>query len=372
MMKKGTSSVTLRRRPTSDGGASLYLDIYDRGRRRTESLHLHLLPDRGRADREANRETMRAAEAVRDRVATDLRDGRLGIAGERPRVTLFEYFGRLCEERYGDLSNGNWGNWRSCLKHLREYEKDDTIELCDITPGWVAGFREWLDKSAVCRGGRPLSRNSKESYLRKLKACLRQAHEEGLTDGNPLSGVKGFGEDESRRMYLTSEEVGTLAATPCPSESVRRAFLFSCLTGLRRGDILKLTWGEVHEQGGYTRLIFRQRKTGGQEYLDINRQAAALMGERGKPGEFVFRRLPHPSETNTAIRLWVARAGIGKDITFHCGRHTFAVMMLELGADIYTTSKLLGHRSVATTQIYAKVLDKTKRDAVQRIPDFGL
>ena len=120
----------------------------------------------------------------------------------------------------------------------------------------------------------------------------------------------------------------------------------------------------------YTRIIFTQKKTGGLEYLDITQQAAELLGERGKPNETVFTDIHSPSCTNETIKRWVLRAGINKEITFHCARHTFAVMMLDLGTDIYTVSKLLGHRELSTTQRYAKVLDKNKQKAVSKIPDI--
>ena len=104
------------------------------------------------------------------------------------------------------------------------------------------------------------------------------------------------------------------------------------------------------------------------EYLDITSEAVHLMGDRGKAEDYIFTDILAPSATNNAIRVWVARAGIDKDITFHCARHTFAVMMLDLGTDIYTVSKLLGHRELSTTQIYAKVMDKNKQAAVSAIP----
>ena len=171
-------------------------------------------------------------------------------------------------------------------------------------------------------------------------------------------------------MYLTLEELQMLSKVECEVESVRKAFLFSCLTGLRRSDVIKLTWGEVHQQGEYTRIIFKQKKTGGQEYLDVNKQAAELMGKRKSDDEKVFDNIYTTSVTNEIIKVWIQRAGIKKNITFHCARHTFAVMMLDLGTDIYTVSKLLGHREIGTTQIYAKVLDKNKQAAVASIPDI--
>jgi integrase len=124
----------------------------------------------------------------------------------------------------------------------------------------------------------------------------------------------------------------------------------------------------VHQQGEFTRIIFRQKKTSGQEYLDISPQAVELMGERKGSDSPVFAWILSPDSTNHALAVWCAKAGINKKISFHCGRHTFAVMMLDLGTDIYTTSKLLGHRDLSTTQIYAKVLDKNKQQAVANIP----
>ena len=97
------------------------------------------------------------------------------------------------------------------------------------------------------------------------------------------------------------------------------------------------------------------------------------MGPRGNSDDFIFSdMLPDMDCTNKTLQSWMYRADIDKKITFHCGRHTFAVMMLDLGADIYTVSKLLGHRQLTTTQIYAKVLDKNKQNAVSRIPSIFL
>lgn len=377
-MPTSKEPIRLRQRRTPSGLISLYLDIYIDGHRSYEYLKMYLVPERTRADKEKNKQTLLLADAIRSKRVVELRNGKYGFVTRATSVRFFEYYRSMCEHRLGKQSKSNWGNWTSCLHHLRQYEKRDNITFEEITPEWVQGFRDYLESDAVAwahdkrkrKDFKPLSRNSKVSYFNKLRACLNQAFEERIIANNPIRGIDGFKAEEGTRMYLTLEEVKKLAQTECDFPRIKAAFLFSCLTGLRRSDVLRLRWGDVHQQGDFTRLIFRQKKTDGLEYLDITAEAVLLMGDRGKAEDYVFTDIHAPSVTNNAIRVWVARAGIDKNITFHCARHTFAVMMLDLGTDLYTVSKLLGHRDISTTQIYAKVLDKNKQKAVSNIPNI--
>lgn len=377
---KDRSSITLRQRTLPSGRTTLYLDIICNGQRKVESLKLFLIPETSRADKQKNKETLKLAEAIRAKRVVEVQNKEFGFKSDYAEETNFyDYYVAITEKRLGNESRGNWGNWRSCLKHLEKYDPNlKKRTFADIDQEWVQGFRDYLDKDAYAWGcdyrerikDHPLSRNSKLSYFNKLRACMNQAVEERIIRKNPVLGVERFKEEEGTRMYLTIDEVKTLAQTECEYPNIKRAFLFSCLTGLRRSDVLRLTWGDIHKQDDYTRIIFTQKKTGGLEYLDISAQAAELLGERGKPNENVFTDIHSPSCTNEAIKRWVLRAGIQKEITFHSSRHTFAVMMLDLGTDIYTVSKLLGHRELSTTQRYAKVLDKNKQAAVSKIPDI--
>ena len=106
-------------------------------------------------------------------------------------------------------------------------------------------------------------------------------------------------------------------------------------------------------------------------HLPISDNAMKWLPERGsaKGSDPVFP-LYYEGLVNRKLKIMTKQLGIDKHITFHCSRHTFATMMLTLGVDIYTVSKLLGHRRVTTTQIYGNIVDKKKREAVDMIPDF--
>ena len=370
--------VRLREKHLANGNTSLYLDIYRNGKREYEFLKLYLIKAKTAAERAQNDETWATAEAIRAKRQIEIQNGEYDFTHQYKLDTPFlDYYRKLCEERHGnEESRGNWGNWYSCLKHLERYCSESTT-FRDIDADWVQGFKDFLDNvekdayKRACTGrteGKPLSQNSKVSYFNKLRACLNQAFQDRIIPINPLRGIEGFKAEESKREYLTWEEVKALQATDCSYPDLKRAFLFSCLTGLRKSDIEKLTWGDVQRFGEFTRIVFKQKKTGGQEYLDISKQAEQFMGERSDPSERVFNNFSYSSQTLLELKRWCMKAGIMKDITFHCARHTFAVLMLDMGADIYTVSKLLGHKELATTQIYAKVLDKKKQNAVNLFP----
>ncbi len=100
--------------------------------------------------------------------------------------------------------------------------------------------------------------------------------------------------------------------------------------------------------------------------MPIFDQAVFFMGNQNPENTFVFQGLRY-SRLKTFFRHWLAAASINKNITFHSFRHTFATLQLELGTDIYTVSKMLGHKAFKNTEIYAKIVDKTKRNAADKI-----
>lgn len=374
MKKKAKELVYLRSRPRKDGTLSLFLRATVNGTRKDEYLKLYLVPERTKADREKNRETLALAESIRAKRVVELQQKKFGMDVTVVKDVLFyDYLQAIIDRKDGTTKV----SWQNCRAHLLRYEPDLRLRLADITPRWVQGFRDYLDDKAMQWAiddrkrdvePKPIAQGTKALLFQKLCAVFNLAVKEGILSRNPSMNVERFKEPESNREFLTVEEMRHLATVPAPSEVLGRAFFFSCLTGLRWSDIVKLRWHEVQVIGGITRIVFRQKKTGSQEYLDINGQAVALMGERGEDDAKVFPGLGTLQQGRMGVTAWVRAAGINKHITFHCARHSFAIMMLDAGVDLYTLSKLMGHQSIESTQIYAKILDKHKQVAITLIP----
>jgi len=185
----------------------------------------------------------------------------------------------------------------------------------------MEAFRTFL-MSAPQGGGKSgtLSQNTASTYFSIFKVSLKQAFIDGYLTIDISAKVKGIQEQESRREFLTVEELNSLAQAPC-DPLLKRAALFSALTGIRHCDIQKLKWSEVEEFNGGYRLNFTQQKTKGVEYMSISEQAFELCGERQDGDLLVFAGLTDPSWINRPVKKWGEAAGIKKHITFHLGRH---------------------------------------------------
>lgn len=374
--------ITLRKKKLRTGRYSLYIEYYkgsnqnSEGRtehnRHFEYLKEYLIIDPETAkEKRANAETLTRAEQVLAIRRAEYAQGKYGIKDRSKNKLLFlDYYNKLKEERYE--SKGNYDNWDAAQNHIEDYCKKKKITFEDIDEEFVLGFKKFLNKNSRTKSNTPLSQNSKYTYYNKFKAALRKAFEDGYTSRNFATIVKGFAQGETSREYLTQEELQAMAYANCKHPILKSAFMFSCLTGLRWSDINKLTWSEVRDEEEETRLIFQQKKTAGQEYQFISPQARKLLGERKQENDRVFQGLKYGAHFNAEILRWCMRAGITKHITFHSARHTHAVLLLENGADIYTVSKILGHREIRTTQVYAKIVDKKKKEAAYLIPELEM
>lgn len=363
-------TVTLRQRKKGDK-ISLYLDYYKDGRRDYEYLQLYLTPEpeKGKLtkeQKEENRKTLALAEAIRSKRLLQVKNEEYGFRDtDKAKGSFIAYFERLTEKRKN--SQGNWGNWDSVQKHLENFPKGN-VQFKDIDKNWLEDFKYYLQYEAKSKNGKKLSQNSQCSYFSKVSAALKEAVKEAIIQVNPANQVEGIKPDDPNREFLTLEELQAAAKVECEMPVLKNAFIFSALTGLRWSDIEKLVWSEVQhsEQTGYY-IRFRQKKTKGAETLPISEQAFQILGERKPGNEKVFAGLYYSAWHNLKLREWVMKAGITKHITFHCARHTYATLQITLGTDIYTVSKLLGHRHLKTTEVYAKVIDHKKQEAANKI-----
>lgn len=355
--------VRLREKTLKDGQKSLYLDIYVNGVRSYEFLKLYLQPETSKVAKDKNKQTLLLADAIKAKRIVEIQTGEFK-ALKNNRIMLLDLI-RSKIEKKGMCTD------KYLLHVLEIYLKNKDIELSKITPKWVEDFFDYLKKSPEGLFKKVRMKASSARVLgERLSTAFNDAVKSGIMQNNPCTNVEKIKAEEAKREYLTQEELKRLASTPYDNfKSTTEAFLFSCLTGLRYSDVEKLTWGEVSQD--FERITFVQKKTSGLEYLDLSPQASQMLKERKRAGDLVFYDLPNClSSVNAALKRWAWEAGINKNISFHTARHTFATMLLTLDVDLYTVSKLLGHKDIKTTQIYAKIIDKKKQAAVNKIPQL--
>lgn len=375
-----TIKVKLREKAISKGRKSLYLDYYppivhpETGEpTRREFLGLYVSEQaKSPLDKQQDKETRSFAEQIRSKRENELNKSEIYNAFEKQllkktelgKQNFVDYFRTLADKRKAS----NHDNWMSALNYLVEFS-DGKLLFSELNESVLESFKEFLLTTKSKRSEKSLlSQGSAVSYFNKVKATLKQAYKDGILETDLNSKVKPIPQAETRREYLTIDELNTLVKTPCNNDLLKRAALFSALTGLRFSDIQKMTWNELEyiDGQGYV-LHFTQQKTKGIETQPIPEQAVELLGTTGEPSAKVFEGLTYSAYHNKHLFQWIGAAGITKDITFHCFRHTYATLQLYNGTDIYTVSKMLGHKDLKTTQIYAKIVDDAKRQTTDKI-----
>lgn len=372
-----------QRKQTTNGSVSLYLELYkgsvktENGKiridREYEYLDLYLIDKpKTAAEKQHNKDTLQLAESIKASRQLDIKNGVYGFTiKSKQNVDFIAFFSKLTEDRAE--TKANYQNWQSTLLHLKRFTGNRIVSFKEIDQNFCEAFKEYLFKSARKSQGRGLAPASASSYFNKFRASLKDAVRKGIILSNPAEYVKIPKPVNAERKFLSKDELIILANTPCKYEVLKRAFIFSCLTGLRWSDINKMTWSRVHNMDGRWMVTFHQQKTKGLQYHPISQQARDLLGEIGRPDERVFVGLKYSDYTNQTLDRWVRDdAGIKKHITFHCARHTYAGLQIEQGTDAFTLMELMGHSEIKTTMVYVHIFDKSKRIAADKInlPDI--
>lgn len=370
MTPKAKEPIRLRMKDLSNGSKSLYLDIYRDGKRSYEYLKMYIIPEKDENAKRQNKATLAAANAIKSKRIIELTNGEAGIKNPNgePKILLLDWM-QTYKENQAKRGKKDGYQIKTAIRLIEDYAGRE-VTLDQIDKAFCQGYIDYL-LNEYRPNGKQLMHTTAHNYYRVVNGALNAAVREDLMKVNPFTRISSsdkIHKPESKREYMTIDEVRSLIATPMSNETVKSAYLFSCFCGLRISDIKELRWKDVFCDGEQYRLQVIMQKTKAPIYLPLSPEALRWMPDRkGKAADEKVFDLPSMSRINELLKPWALDAGISKHFSFHTARHTFATMMLTLGADLYTTSKLLGHTDVRMTQVYAKIINRKKDEAVNLV-----
>lgn len=371
------SKVTLRNKKLAGGKLSLYLDYYPpiidtkTGKEtRREFLKIFIYENpKSPEEKKHNSESNDLAELVAAKRLVQLRNKEFGFKENiNLNINFITFFKAVVEDYYNKGSNSNYQSWKASFNHFTLVFGDKLMSH-QLTPNHVKKFRAYLLTAKTTRGKaeKKIAVNTASSYFKNFVAVLKLAYKENLISENLAEDAEYIKEQETHRQYLTEEELGVLWNTEIKNEKVKHMAIFSALTGLRFVDVNNLEWKDVfndNHQNHY--IILREQKTKSIHNHPISKTAFAILKRQDTVNGFIFGSIKY-HEITRPMKDWITNSGIKKKISYHNFRHSYATLQLANGTDIYTVSKLLGHKNLSTTQIYTKVLDKNKIEAANRI-----
>lgn len=320
------------------------------------------------AQKQHNRETNEMVELYRAKRFKEVINPDIYTEAELKAFELAENRSKIFTEYFKEKAQNatsSEGAWSGSYGHF--------VKLCgnilfqDIDKVLIEDFKTKLLNAYQLRSTtHKISRNSAASYFIRFMQVLEMAYEENYLSKSFKGRIEWIEEEEPMKNFLTLNECRKLFTTDFSDKVLKKYCIFALLTGLRYSDINNLQWCDVVEREGINYIYFRMKKTSAFQYHPISEEAVKLMGDRKFRTDFVFDRIAYHS-LNDNLRKWLSKAEIEKKVTFHNFRTSYAVAQLEAGADIYLISKMLGHKNVSTTEIYAKIVDSRKASTVNNI-----
>ena len=374
--------IELRTRKHPSGNRSLYLEYYEKGgKRKTESLNLFLIPERNDNDREVNQGALNKALKIKAERILGIEREREEDREEQAPSRIFEEWMDEYEVYLRDAGKVTKAYCRTMhstigvIKSYLRYSRRPRMLMSKIDKSFYMGFLAYMKGKYKNRKSpeNPESLSEKTMLLVQgnLNSMLNYAVREGALKKNPfyeLDLKEKIHKTPSNREYLTVKEVKALAEAPTGSPITKQTFLFCCFTGLRHSDMAALRWQDIQKtDAGEIINLPSMQKTKHPVIIPLGIQAKNWLPERNgaEPDAKVFPDAPTIGCADRALKHMAKKAGINKTISFHCSRHTFATLALTASGDIFTTSKILGHSNVHTTEIYAEVINEKKLAAVK-------
>jgi site-specific recombinase XerD len=380
-----TTKITRLKEPASlhfkelkDGRKSIYLDMRKNGVRHFRALKLYLLPDNDVCARRHNAEMVKKAEKIKQDAILEHTYARAGLEDRsfKADITLAEWM-RLYYEHQKEQGRAQSSLVAALRLHQDILAFDPEITLEQVDTDFINNFSEYLRNRNALRktATGKVSTNTVVDRLNTVRGALGWARREQIIPRNPFTEVNiSCMKQDTHIGFLTTSEVCRLMDAYCPNTAMKNAFLLGCFTGVRYCDLMEMRWGNVVMDGEHWRLEFVQQKTGDFVSVPLSNMARMFLpkykksfGKNRKVLEDFCREAMKPWLT-----AWAKDANIKKDLTFHMSRHTFATLGIEAGIDVYTVGKLLGHRSIDSTQVYSEVMDSRKTSTVNMLDALNL
>jgi integrase len=358
-------SVKLREKKLSKGGISFYLDVYKNGKRSYDTLDIKIYPGDSTQQKKEKKEI---ANLARSNKEIDLiSNGYNYLPSHNKKIKFSDY----AEAYLDNYTKKDKAMIDATIKQFKTFSNNSNLKLNAIDKKVLLDYKDYLEEKAGLSGETPYN------YFARLKKIFNDAYEHNIIPKNPATGIKfskRSKDDTMKKQVFSTSELELLYKSECNYPELKKAFLFACGTGLGLAEILKLRWTNV--KNGI--LDSNRAKTGTRLNFKLQEQLVKMIGQPQEGNKLIFHLVNKKGNqltsngANFRLGSWMKKLKMEKDITFYCGRHTFATQLLLHGANLKTVSELMGHSDIRSTMKYLNYIDELKDNAIDSLPTYEL